>query len=139
MKMNDNKPINALERQQPIIATDRWRVQDGKLTKTFSFFQAGHRDKFVADILHYESITSHHAIITVFCDDVKLRVFTQGIDVVTGVDKEYASYADVCFREIVYCNGRESVDIDQHEKSSLYVKPGQTVSYADECFEDDDE
>jgi pterin-4a-carbinolamine dehydratase len=99
---NNDTPVNVQQRQQPIIATDRWRISDGKLTKCFSFFQEGHRDKFIADILHYEKLTQHNAIITIFGDDVKLKLFTKGIDIVTHADKSYASYLDVSYREIIY-------------------------------------
>jgi len=131
-----NNYVNVKQSDQPIIATDRWALNDeGKLCKTYSFFRDGDRDKFVADIFHYEKLTSHNAEITVYCDDVKLKVFTKGIDVVTHSDKEYAAYADLCYREIVYNTQHIDANLEQDMKDALEeprIRMGEEINPDDE-------
>ncbi len=96
-------PIEPKEAEAPVIAVTRWKQLDGALVKQFLFRREGDRDKFLLGILDYESQVQHHALIVIEGDKVALKVRTHDVDRVTEIDKEYARFADVLFKDVVYC------------------------------------
>lgn len=96
-------PIEPREAEAPVIAVERWREVDHTLVKTYQFRRDGDRDKFLMGLLDYERQVQHNAIIVVQADKVGLRLTTHDVDRVTELDKEYARFADVLFRDVVYC------------------------------------
>jgi len=95
-------PVSPREAEAPIFAIERWREVEGALYKTYKFRRREDRNSFVMNLLTYEVSTDHTAQMTIKGEQVGLRVQTKDIDRVTEVDKEYARYADVLFRNIVY-------------------------------------
>ena len=94
-------PVEPREREAPVVAMERWREAGGALHKTYKFRQINNRVAFVMGLLAYEEGVEHHAVITIDHDEVSLKVTTKDIDRVTELDKEYARYADVLFRDLV--------------------------------------
>lgn len=102
-----NLPINPKEQNTPIIVTNKWKTNDKVLTKTFQFQRKGDKDKFVIALLEYEAETEHNAIIRISEGAVTLELFTKDLDKVTEIDKAYAKFADVLFKDVVYNPGYE--------------------------------
>ena len=96
-------PIEPQEAEAPILASERWREVDGSLVKKFQFRRDGDRNKFVLALMEYEAEVGHNALIVIEADRVMLKLHTHDVDKVTELDKEYARFADVLFRDVVYC------------------------------------
>lgn len=103
----DNLPVNVKKQNTPIVVTNKWEVNEKVLSKTFQFQRKGDKDKFVIALLEYEAETEHNAIITINGENVTLELFTKDLDKVTEIDKTYAKFADVLFKDIVYNPGYE--------------------------------
>ena len=95
-------PIEPQEAEAPVIAVERWKEADGALYKTYKFRRTPDRNTFVMQLLAYEASVEHNADITIRHQDVSLKLQTKDIGKVTELDKEYARYADVLFRSLVY-------------------------------------
>ena len=98
-------PIRPREPEAPVLAMERWREVDGALYKTYKFRRLTDRNDFVMQLLAYETSTEHNAELRVDHDQVDVRVQTKDIGKVTELDREYARYADVLFRSLVYNPG----------------------------------
>lgn len=101
-------PVQPKEPEVPILAMERWREVDGALYKTYHFRRMTDRNDFVIQLLAYESTTEHNASIRIEHDTISLRVQTHDLNKVTEIDKEYARYADVIFKSLVYNPGYEN-------------------------------
>ena len=95
-------PISPHEAEAPIFPVERWRAVDGALYKTYKFRRDDDRNEFILLLLAYEKETDHHAEITIKSDEVTLRVQTKDLEKVTSIDKEYARYADVVHKDLIY-------------------------------------
>jgi len=97
-------PIKPVEGDVAIIAVDRWTKVDSpkRLRKTYKFRSQKLRNSFIRDLLDYEDEIQHNATITIDEGQVTLDVRTKDVDQITEIDKEYAKYADVLFKDIVY-------------------------------------
>jgi pterin-4a-carbinolamine dehydratase len=98
-----NFPISAKESQAPIIAVNKWMSQDDALVKEFKFRRIEDRELFVNELFSYEREVQHNAVITIDHDTVSLRLTTKDIGKPTEIDKEYASFADALYKDVVYC------------------------------------
>ena len=92
-------PIVPAERDVPIIATERWREVNGRLVKSYKFMDQVSKAEFVIALLEYEAETQHNADINIKFDTVDLNVGTRDIDRPTEIDREYAKFADVAYRD----------------------------------------
>lgn len=108
MKMADRPmsfgklPISAREPDAPLVAMNRWeKCDDTSITKTYTFKRKEDRNPFLYALLEYEEEVGHNASITIVGDSVNVRLITHDIDQVTELDKEYASYADAAYKDIV--------------------------------------
>lgn len=99
---SSGSPIKAREPEVPVLPMERWREVDGALYKTYTFRRIPDRNTFVMQLLVYETSTEHNAQIRIEENRVDLKVQTKDIGKVTELDKEYARYADVLFRSLVY-------------------------------------
>lgn len=81
---------------------DRWNITGGSLTKRYQFRRPENRPRFVMALMEYESETQHHAVLIVDEDAVIVKLVTKDIDRVTELDKEYARFADIVFKDLVY-------------------------------------
>lgn len=99
-------PVDPKEVETPVLAVERWRIVEGALVKEYRFRRMEDRDGFVMTMLSYEHEVQHHAVIVIDGDRVNLRLVTRDVDRVTELDKEYAKYADVTFRELVYSSSQ---------------------------------
>jgi pterin-4a-carbinolamine dehydratase len=101
---NYHLPIKPRETQTPVIPTSRWRELAGVLCKTFIFKSLLERDQFVMEMLKYEQEKHHVALISILEDHVNIRVNTKNVDRPTNLDKEYAKFADMLYKDIAYYN-----------------------------------
>jgi len=107
------QPIRPKKHEVPVVPVERWTIKgDDKqaLVKTFKFRRNNDRTRFVTDILRYEEKVQHPAHITIHEDTVTIKLTTQNIDKPTELDKEYASFCDITFKDIVY--EPDTIDID---------------------------
>lgn len=95
-------PVEPHEAEAPIMAVERWREAGGALHKTYVFRRMNDRNSFVMQLLSYESSVGHNAEIHISADRIGLRLQTHDLGKPTELDREYARYADVLFRELVY-------------------------------------
>lgn len=95
-------PIEPREPEVPVIAVDRWKDVDGALYKTYRFRRMTDRNDFVMQLLAYETSVEHNAEIRIDHDSVDLKLQTKDLGKPTELDKEYARYADVLFKGLVY-------------------------------------
>lgn len=93
-------PVKPSKQETPIIPSSRWNVVDGGLVKRYTFRDVLLRDRFICDLLAYERQINHHAAMMICATSVTIRVATEQINTVTELDKEYASYCDVLFKDI---------------------------------------
>lgn len=97
-------PIQPLKGDVAIMPSEKWERVDSplRLRKGYSFMSQEKRNAFVAELFEYETKTGHNATITIEEGRVTLDVRTKDVDQITELDKEYAKYADVLFRDVVY-------------------------------------
>jgi len=100
----DRLPVKPIEGDVAIVAVEKWKKVESptRLRKTFKFSKQEARNRFIKKILAYEDETQHNAMITIDEGQVTLDVRTKDIDQITELDKEYARYADVLYKDTVY-------------------------------------
>lgn len=94
-------PVTPRTAALPIVPLDRWIDTGGALHKIYRFREPAHRDAFVVSLLSYERDVQHNAVITVTEGQVGLKLRTKDTDRVTEIDREYARYADVLYKDLV--------------------------------------
>lgn len=102
-------PIKPIEGDVAIVATEKWKKVESptRLRKTYRFRTQQQRNRFVSELFGYEEETKHNATITVEEGQVTLDVRTKDLDQVTEIDKEYAKFADILFKDVVYNSANE--------------------------------
>lgn len=97
-------PIEPLASGAAIIPVEKWEkvASPTRLHKTYRFSSTELRNTFVTSLFDYETKIGHHAKMTIEEDDVTLDVYTKDVDQITELDKEYAAYADILFKDVVY-------------------------------------
>lgn len=102
-------PIKPVEGDIAIVATEKWKKVESptRLRKTYRFRTQQQRNRFVSELFEYEEETKHNATITVEEGQVTLDVRTKDLDQVTEIDKEYAKFADILFKDVVYNSANE--------------------------------
>ena len=103
-------PVTVSKSETPVIPANRWKTVDGTLYKTYSFRRDGDRDKFVLALFGYENDVKHNAVIVINGNDVSLELTTHDVNRVTELDREYASYCDVVYKEVVYSPDHDKQD-----------------------------
>jgi pterin-4a-carbinolamine dehydratase len=112
-------PINLKKIERPVIPVDKWEIKGEPkfLTKIFRFQSISARNEFLKFLLKYEEETNHGSSLMIRDEIVKISLRTQNIDEITSLDKEYASFADETFKDIVMYSGFPKGDL-KHEYSS---------------------
>ena len=102
-------PIKPLESGVAILPSEKWEKLESplRLRKRFSFMSQEKRNLFVVELFEYETKTGHNATITIEEDRVILDVRTKDVDQITELDKEYAKFADILFRDVVYSSSED--------------------------------
>lgn len=105
----DRLPIQPIAGDVAIIPVDRWVTtkDPATLRKTFRFRSLETRNVFVKKLLQYEAETRHNAILTVEESSVLINLYTKDLNRVTELDKEYAKFADVLYKDVVYNSSDE--------------------------------
>lgn len=86
----------------PVIPVNKWVKRDNALHKTYVFRLQEQRNQFVKDLLDHEVEVGHHADVFISESEVALTLQTKDIKEVTELDKEYASWADEHYKDVVY-------------------------------------
>lgn len=101
--MSFGGPPIAAQRPVPIIVPiEKWTENTDGLTKKFVFRRSEDRTRFVIELMEYEEHVQHHAEMLLNEGEVSLRLITKDIDKVTERDREYKTFADALFKDIVY-------------------------------------
>lgn len=97
-------PIIPVEGDVAIIPVEKWvTTRDPmSLKKTFKFMKVEQRNFFVKKLFQYELETQHNATLIVDEDQVVVKLVTKDINQITELDKEYAKFADVLYKDVVY-------------------------------------
>jgi len=97
-------PIEPLSSGAAIIPVDKWETIESpkRLRKSYKFISNEMRNSFVISLFDYETKIGHNATIVVSEYKVILEIYTKDIDQITELDKEYATYADILFKDIAY-------------------------------------
>lgn len=98
----DRLPVLPKGVDVPVIATNAWIKKNNSLSKKFEFMSKDMRNKFVLELFEHEEDVGHHAKIHVSEDDVTVFLQTKDIEQITELDKEYAKYADLVYKDVVY-------------------------------------
>lgn len=103
-------PIAPLASGAAIIPVDRWEIVDSpkRLHKTYKFISNDLRNAFVNGLFDYEKKSGHNAKMSIEEYKVVLEVYTKDIDQITELDKEYAAYSDILFKDIIYNSSLEN-------------------------------
>lgn len=100
--LRSRHPVTPKAPKVPLIASERWMEIRGALSKSFRFRRLDDRNDFIVRLLSAEASHQHGAVINIDGDVVSLRVQTKHIEVVSELDREFARYADLLFKELVY-------------------------------------
>ena len=85
-----------------LVPQNKWDLVNNKtLEKKFYFKSIEKRNNFIEKLFEYENKKNHHAIILISEDVVKIILSTKKLHMVTELDKEYASYADSVFSDLM--------------------------------------
>jgi len=85
-----------------LVPQNKWDLINNKtLEKKFYFKSIEKRNSFIEKLFEYENKKNHHAIILISEDVVKVILSTKKLQIVTELDKEYASYADSIFSDLM--------------------------------------
>jgi pterin-4a-carbinolamine dehydratase len=95
-------PVDAQVDPGPVIPVEKWKITNGFLTKLYSFRELEQKNMFIRFLLTYEEEVQHNARLTIDELTVKIELLTKGVDQVTEIDKEYARFADLNFKDVVY-------------------------------------
>lgn len=99
-------PVVAHDRPVIVASVDRWhtvRTPGGHhLAKAYRFRTQRQRNTFVRGLMAYEERVGHSGELVISGDTVSVTVTTDGVETVTELDKEYASFLDSIHRDVVY-------------------------------------
>lgn len=109
-----NNPINlpVKPKQLPVLPLDRWlMVRDDisniqKLVKVYSFDDPNKYSAFLFDIIEYQQMLQHYADMNSEYDSgehkhkLTINIWTRNIDQVTNIDKEFARYCDITYKNL---------------------------------------
>lgn len=97
-------PIEPLTNGTAIMSVDKWEkvASPMRLRKRFKFLSQEKRNEFILGLFEYEIKTGHSARISIDEEEVVLDIRTKDIDQITELDKEYARFADIIFKDVVY-------------------------------------
>jgi pterin-4a-carbinolamine dehydratase len=96
-----NLPVVPRPAEAPIVPMDRWKEVDGALYKTYRFRKPEFRNAFIESILMHEMHVGHNADIHIEPEAVSLKLQTHDLGKATEIDKEFAYYADIVYKDIV--------------------------------------
>jgi len=85
----------------PIMPSGHWKKVDGGISKVFKFPSYKEFRIFISQVLEYEESIQHSAHITMKDLTVKFFLITSDVNVVTGIDKEYARFIDSAYKDII--------------------------------------
>lgn len=102
---NHDSPVKPRNRV-PILPANRWLlVNKSQLVKIYRFINYDTRNDFMNQLFVHENNIGHRAKFVLASDEngkptIELTLCTPGIDVITELDKEFAKYADLIYRDI---------------------------------------
>jgi pterin-4a-carbinolamine dehydratase len=117
MTIPSRTPIKVINR--PIYVSNRWvKIRDNsnnciKIIKNYTFNENFERNRFINELFEYEESINHHGNITCTFDEqppnytVCIELWTRNIEIPTELDYEYAKFADIIYKDIVYNNEQE--------------------------------
>ena len=84
--------------------TAEWKVLEGpeRLSRTFEFQDFKKLYYFVRNLLFHQDEMHHHSTVTINHQSVLVETFTHGVNSVTELDKELASFCDELFEDVQY-------------------------------------
>jgi pterin-4a-carbinolamine dehydratase len=82
--------------------TSKWVVKERpeRLCRTFEFSNRESCRHFINELMDYEDRSKHHAEIKCRGNIMTIEIYTQDIDTVTELDKDYAKEVDAIYDEM---------------------------------------
>ena len=72
-----------------------WKIENNRLTKTFSFENQTNLSEFLLKISTYADRVGHHPDVTIYkCSEMKLELFTHDKNQITELDYSLADFID---------------------------------------------
>jgi len=102
MPVNSSKIVKISKKETPVIASEKWVVKEKHSCKKYYFFSIKDRNLFMLELLTYEDKNGHYAKFVVAEDYISIALITKNINSITELDKEYAKYADLVYRDVSY-------------------------------------
>lgn len=94
-------PIKGTVGTTPIKPVERWLGVGKGIQRTYRFGASEELRRFIDGLLEYEENCGHPAEINIKGLSITLFLITEGADCITEIDKEYARFADMTYRDIV--------------------------------------
>ena len=99
---NNSGPVK-VSQTLPILPKNRWILENKrKLRNHLTFNTISQRNVFISQLLQYEAEKVHFAEIEISDLDVKVCIFTKNLESITELDKEYAKFVDVLYKDVMY-------------------------------------
>lgn len=95
-------PVMPREADVPILPVDKWINKDDSMVRNYRFMSDEIRNEFVMELLEREETVGHHAKMTIDKENVTLVLQTKDVQRVTELDKEYARFADVTYKDVIH-------------------------------------
>ena len=95
-------PVMPREADVPILPVDKWINKDDSMVRNYRFMSDEIRNEFVMELLEREEMVGHHAKMTIDKENVTLILQTKDVQRVTELDKEYAKFADVTYKDVIH-------------------------------------
>ena len=102
--------------QVPIVPKkSTWEILElpERLGKTFEFDSVRMMKYFLEELIDHQELINHHSKITVDHRSVIIETYTRGVNAVTELDKELASFCDELFSDVMFYEGREDDSLNE--------------------------
>lgn len=97
-----SKALIKVTKKVLLVPQNKWDLVNNKtLEKKFYFKSTEKRNNFIDKLFDYEKNKNHHATIIISQEIVKIILMTKRLSMVTELDKEYASYADSVYSDLM--------------------------------------
>lgn len=113
-------PVMPKETDVPILPSNKWIKKEDFISKRYDFMSKELRNEFVMELFEYEESVGHHAKMLIDENGVTLTLQTKDIKHVTELDKEYANFSDVTYKDVVYRKSEKNF-IDSNLRKIIQV------------------
>ena len=85
-----------------------------RIAKEFEFSDFRQQLDFVNELMIYQEKTSHHALIQIDHNTVKIETYTKDVNTVTELDLSLAEFSDLLYRDVMYYYSPAGADNERY-------------------------